>query len=193
METIFGPPIVVEMPDGYEDYHAHVIGFVLDISGRQHDGRRLLDVLKEQLVKIIQSREGDDRVYIYHPNNETLPARHGSSVAQVSNYETPIPFNLRKALLTTMDIVAQEGRNSFQTIFYITDRYNGSDRHALDLSHMTRNSAKHKCRLVAVALSGRCENHLRLTSWTTVLVPKPQDLYPTIIKEIDAKDISIQN
>lgn len=102
------------------------IGLILDVSVRHNsDGLRIIDVLKEKLVKIIQELvENDlDGFYLYRPQSFDLFTSHGEQVASVCNYDNKgWQFSLSFALKQTMFVLKDEHYTNRKYLILITDR-----------------------------------------------------------------------
>ena len=102
------------------------VGIVLDLSlTHETDGMRILDRVKDQLVKFIKESMDDveDSMYFYHPNLTDLMYKNGDRVSAVSNYETDgWIFNVSNALKQAVYVLGAEDKDFTKVIVFITDR-----------------------------------------------------------------------
>lgn len=101
-----------------------IVGVVLDVSLRHHEGKRVLDSLKTGLVGIAQDiMQGDDLFYLYHPQIVEPVDDIGVAVGAIGNYQTDgWLMDLRHALQQTFYVMAAEDADLEKAFLYITDR-----------------------------------------------------------------------
>jgi hypothetical protein len=117
-------PAALDLPPDFCQHPRLLVGLVLDLSPQHHrDSRRYLDIIKAQLVEVIVSLgESDDRVYIYHPDQQDIPAHQGVTIARLMDYETPAPFGECAAIGYTLALLAQQDEPVRRKFIYLTDR-----------------------------------------------------------------------
>lgn len=102
------------------------VGLVFDISLRHtSDGMRIIDVVKQQVIKLIQNlfTDGLDAFYLYQPNAIKTSNLHGEQVSAVGNYETDgWKFSLLNALKYAVYVIQAEEMVHRKYVILITDR-----------------------------------------------------------------------
>lgn len=78
-----------------ESYTPLTLGFVLDVIPKQ------LPFVKKEIVDIIRFLESDEKAYVYHPKQNTVPQKIGKSVADIANYNQH-PENISSAIRNTL-------------------------------------------------------------------------------------------
>jgi hypothetical protein len=102
------------------------VGIVLDISLRHNeDGIRIISVVKKKLVEFVKSNmdDGQDALYLYHPQIFSGSYKIGEHTAAIGNYNTDgCLFSLDFALKQTLYVIANEDQDFDKHIIFITDR-----------------------------------------------------------------------
>lgn len=109
----------------FDSYVGRMFGLVLDLSYRQtSDGQRIIDVVKKELAQFVaDTLEGEDLLYLYHPEIFDSTEGVGSAVSVISNYETDgWLINLDYALRQTFFVIDAEDEDSERMLLFITDR-----------------------------------------------------------------------
>ncbi len=101
-----------------------ILGIVLDVSLRHHEGRRILDSVKECLVNFVrETLQAEDIFYLYHPEIIETVEDVGVIVSAIGNYETDgWLIDLRHALEQTSYVMAAEDEDYERIFLYVTDR-----------------------------------------------------------------------
>jgi len=104
------------------------LGVVLDVSLRHNkEGKRILDVVKEDLIKHIRCFDEDDLFYLYHEQVTDVAERRGEQVHAVANYNTDgFAFDLSYALKQTLYVIAAEDYEVDKSVVLVTDRMSQS-------------------------------------------------------------------
>ena len=112
----------------YSITDGRILGAVLDVSLNEFQGKRTLDIVKNNLVKIVQNiMQGDDLFYLYHPSVIEPVDDIGMAVGAIANYETDGWLqNLRLALCQTYYVMAAEDLDLEKSLLFITDRIHES-------------------------------------------------------------------
>jgi hypothetical protein len=103
-----------------------IIGFVLDISNRHTDsGKRLIDLVKKQIISFIKTLDDEDVIYLFHPDVLEVVEGQGQATAVIANHETDgYKFDLSFALKQTLYVLAnQKGERH---LFFLSDRLDES-------------------------------------------------------------------
>lgn len=177
------------------------VGLVLDLSLRHEaGGRRLLDVVKEQLVELVRLHfeDGLDAFYLYHPELVDSVYKCGEQTAAVSNYETDgWQFNVGQALQQALYVVACEDYTLRKYLLYVTDRVRGSAALEQLLSLNRKDGIDAHLVLVGVgdkydregldcaALLGRSDG-----SVTVLHLPEPSQLLASLTEETHGQEDS---
>jgi len=102
--------------------NTEALGIVLDLSLRQKNSIRLLDLVKKELVASLREFDNGDNVfYLYSPHLIDTIRDRGLITSAIANYDTDgFPFDLSVALKQSVFILAsQHGRKN---LVLITDR-----------------------------------------------------------------------
>ncbi|CAE7860201.1 unnamed protein product [Symbiodinium microadriaticum] len=101
-----------------------VMGLIFDMTLEHHEKRRLLDIVKQQVIQYIREDFiDDDQFYLYHPQVTEVLWKLGEQVAAVGNYETDgWKFDLEYALKQTLYVVGAEDEDSPKLICVISNR-----------------------------------------------------------------------
>ena len=105
-----------------------VLGLIIDMTLEHHQKRRLLDIVKEQVIKYIREDFiDDDQFYLYHPEVVEVLWRLGEQVAAVGNYDTDgWKFDLEYALKQTLYVVGAEDVDSPKLLCVVSNRQRDS-------------------------------------------------------------------
>lgn len=155
--------------------HDKCVGIVLDVSlNHTPGGRRILDVVKNQLREFIRNNliNGGDVFYLYHPQLvETLRSR-GDQVCAVANYETNgNKMDVEFALKQTLYVLAAEDEDLDKTVILISDRIGPEYSRYLKKFHRLNEVDEIECELFVI----RVGRHELLD-------------FPGVTKEIDAPE-----
>jgi hypothetical protein len=100
-----------------------LIGVVFDLSDSNSDGTRNLDVVKDILLKDILDVKVNSKIYIYHPDWQTIPRDQGESTYYVVSYKEPLNFYIDSAFKTAVSVVGEYVEDCDKYVFLITDRF----------------------------------------------------------------------
>jgi hypothetical protein len=107
----------------------NTVGLVLQLSSREHEGRRIVDEVCNDLVRFVCSTEDQDGFYLYHPQCLDIAYSRGVKTAALGNYETDgFKFDLGFAMKQTLYVTA----NSFdpdvhKIVLLVTDSFLSTD------------------------------------------------------------------
>lgn len=103
------------------------VGLIFDVSVRHcKNGKRIIDVVKKQIIEVIRKYfdDGEDDLYLYHPEIVESVALHGEQVCSVGNYDTDgWKFNMSWAFRQTLYVLMSEDLTHRKYLFFITDRF----------------------------------------------------------------------
>ncbi len=101
-----------------------VVGIVLDISLRHNkEDKRIVDIVKDQLIKFVKTFDDEDYFYVFHEDNLKTLYRRGQQVYTISKYQpSELEIDLLFALKQTLYILAGEDDDYKKIMYYITDK-----------------------------------------------------------------------
>lgn len=106
------------------------VGIILDLSLRHNDeGVRIVSVVKKKLVEFVKNNfeDGQDALYLYHPQIAQCSYKIGEHTAAIGNHNTDGSlFSLDFALKQTLYVLANEDIDFDKHIIFITDRVQNS-------------------------------------------------------------------
>jgi len=108
-------------------WDSRVLGAVFDLTLRHApDGVRILDHVKQALIKYVRDVfEDDDVFYLYHPDIIESMTKVGQEVSSIANYESDgWEFDLNFALTQTLYVLDAEHFDFQKKLFLFTDRFN---------------------------------------------------------------------
>lgn len=106
------------------------IGLILDLSIRQMNGRRIVDVVKKQISQWIRQtlEDSEDYFYLYHPEITVPTISRGESLACVNNFNTEgWLFDLVTAVAQTFCVVHDQDADAHKAFLLISDRMQNSN------------------------------------------------------------------
>lgn len=109
-------------------FNSKIIGLVLDVSLRHSGEDRLIDTVKKKMVQFIrEDLDGEDILYLYHPEVMEPTIYPGAQVASISNYETDgWEIDLELALKQSLFVIEAEDEGCPKYLVLITDRATNS-------------------------------------------------------------------
>lgn len=109
-----------------------VLGVILDVSLQHRNEQRLIDQVKDDLIKHIRSFDEDDMFYLYHEEVVKVAEKRGEQVHAVANYKTDgYLFDLNYAMKQTLYVVAAEDEELEKAIVLVTDRMSSQAEQAI--------------------------------------------------------------
>lgn len=105
-----------DIPPDFEEIVGRAIYLIMDMRGRK------LNVIKDQVIKLIMSLQTDDKVGVYGENYTGLAMHHGVAVAQVADYNQQTNFNIDHAMRAAFTYLA-EAPDSRKIVIVITESY----------------------------------------------------------------------
>jgi hypothetical protein len=101
-----------------------VVGIVLDISLRHNkEDKRIVDIVKDQLIKFVKTFDDEDYFYVFHEDNLKTFYKRGQQVYTISKYQpSELEVDLLFALKQTLYILAGEDDDYLKFMYYITDK-----------------------------------------------------------------------
>ena len=106
-----------EYLDEFGRYNPAVIGIVLAIDPI------ILPAIKKELVEAIKEMDGDDRCYLYHPDNTEMPRWTGETIGKIANYKQPRNMNIGDAVQQVSDVLSFEDDDARKYGFVFYDYY----------------------------------------------------------------------
>ena len=98
-----------------------LIGVVFDLSPLHNgSGIRNLDIVKNILVKEILENK---RIYVSHPDWQSIPRDQGESTYYVAAYKEPDKFYIDKMLRNVVTMIGECAEDCDKYVFLITDRF----------------------------------------------------------------------
>jgi hypothetical protein len=158
-----------------------VVGLVLDLSPRQYQNKKLIDLVKKQLIEFVGLMTEEDAFYLFRPDAIEPAEGKGKQTAVLANYETDgYSFDLIYALKQTLFVTAAYPGN--RTMVLISDRLNGSiaDRAIMKVS-MLNEKDDMECRLIIVSLCDKWEFGERFKS---IELDGPEELASVLTDKI---------
>jgi hypothetical protein len=135
-----------------------VLGVILDLSLRhEKDGRRIIDVVKRDLVNYVKNalEDGDDMFYLYHPKLDEVVYNIGDAISAIGNYETDgWQFNVNYAFKQTLYVLEAQDPSYKRIIFFITDRL--TDMKVLEKAFFINDKDIINCELIVIAIGDHC-------------------------------------
>ncbi len=122
------------------------IGIVFDFSLRHFRGKRLIDLVKKEIIQVMRGFADDDFGYFYQ-NDKIECEPRSKFIAAISAYE-PYNIDLELAMKQTMYIVAGDDSDNDRFIIYLSDRYSKSGEFALRKIIQLNNKDNLGCGLV---------------------------------------------
>jgi hypothetical protein len=109
--------------DEFDRYVPLILGIVIDCSERQTAGVKNINIIKKALGSMMQHcLEPEDRVYLFFPENATVPERKGTAISQLLGYK-PTDFELKTALEQSLYVMMlAEAEECRKYIFVVTDK-----------------------------------------------------------------------
>jgi len=143
----------LDIPKNFQEYHPLLVGIVLDISLRHHaDSRRHIDIIKAELTKAISPlEERDDRVYLYHPDNNEIPSHQGEAISRIADYRTPLLVEA-EAIKKTLEMIGMEDHHLRKKFIFITDRNSGQKESAMRLALSQNKTKDYRCELYLIGI-----------------------------------------
>lgn len=92
-----------------------LLGFILNTNPQ------LVHDISLEIINSIQGLDGDERAYIYQPNNNYICRWVGEAVGVVANYRS-IQFSTSQAVKETISMFSEMDINLKKYVFVITDR-----------------------------------------------------------------------
>lgn len=164
-----------------------ILGLVLDISLRHKDNKRILDVVKENLINFVrETMQSEDVFYLYHPEVIETVEDLGAMVSAINNYETDgYLINLRHALEQTNYVMLAEYDDQETIFLYITDRVQKNN----DLKRVLLLEQRNKtgCKFFFVGIGSQYKKEIlsdldkENENVTYFHLDKPQDLYSNLM------------
>lgn len=106
------------------------IGIIFDLSTRHaKNGKRIVDVVKNKMNFIVRSLlvDGEDSMYLFHPNITDCSTKHSGHVFAIGNFNTDgSKTNLNFAFKQTLYVLMAEDSTFSKFIIFITDRIDDS-------------------------------------------------------------------
>lgn len=105
------------------------IGVLLDIAPFEFNGKRVVDVVKKQLVEFVRTFDEEDVFYLYNPAEIDVLDNRGEQIHAVGNYDTDgyKIQNLEFALKQSYYVLANQDEDSNRTLCFITNRFSKKD------------------------------------------------------------------
>lgn len=160
-------------------------GFVLDI-----DSSDSLRRMKDLLVSFCQTRvdPSEDKVYLYESQRKGFDQFIGESIARCARWETPIPYNVPKAVKETFELIHKAKESHFRTLVYITDRIYKGQVGMLKRIGMSENLKENHIKVVVITI-GEVDSNLeecvmRFESGSFYNIPTVGDLTLEVFKDI---------
>jgi len=107
------------------DYDPALLGFVVDVP------QNMLAAVKEQLVSVVSRIESDEKAYIYHINNNSIPRWTGEAVAAVANFKI-CRVRPTEAVKKILDLWSLEDPDAERYIFYVANSLEESQRRRIE-------------------------------------------------------------
>ncbi len=147
----------LELPPDYQEQHPLLIGLVLDISLQHHtDSKRFLDIIKEELVKVIMSLdETEDQVYVYHPDDLAVSSQQSAAIVKIMDYVSPPLFPEVEAINTTLVVIGTENHHFRKKFIYITDRNSGNNEYSMKVVLEQNKIRDYRCQLVFIGIGNK--------------------------------------
>jgi hypothetical protein len=102
------------------------LGLIFDLSIRHaKNGKRIVDIVKKKMIDIVRSLliDGEDSLYLYHPELTEASIKHGEQVFAIGNYDTDgWKMNLNFALKQTLYVLLGEDYTFSKYLILVTDR-----------------------------------------------------------------------
>lgn len=137
------------------------IGFLIDLSLRQYQGRRLLDLTKKALIEVALGLAEDDVFYLYHPEAIDRQFTEGTRVGVLGNYDTDgAKFDLMMAMKQTLFIVASGDPDGERSLCLFTDRLNQDRIAALKRAIRINEKEGYEVRLIVVGIGDNYDREL---------------------------------
>jgi hypothetical protein len=96
------------------EYDPVLLAFILDVKPMR------LSKVKEQLVEAVSQMESDEKAYIYHPDNASIPRWVGQAVGCVANYKSA-DIDFKTAYKTVLGLMAEEDYDARRFLFVVVD------------------------------------------------------------------------
>lgn len=103
-----------------------IVFFVVDLN------KANLKPVKNELVKVVQFLQEDNKAYIYHIDNTSIPENKGGAVGKIANYSHPLDFNLISAIRNTLELQKLEDDNTRKPTFIILDKLTEKTKNSLN-------------------------------------------------------------
>lgn len=101
-----------------------LIGVIFDISSTNFTyNQKNIDYIKEVLVKTILDQKVNSKIYVSHPDWNTVPKNQGDSTFFVISYKEPKVFSIEKMFKDTVSIIGECKEECDKHILIITDRF----------------------------------------------------------------------
>lgn len=100
-----------------------LIGVIFDLSTLHKDGSRNIDIVKDILVSKILNNYDLAKIFVSHPNWNTVPRDQGESTYYVISYQEPSKFSIDVTFKNAVTVVGESVEDSKKYIFLITDRF----------------------------------------------------------------------
>jgi hypothetical protein len=99
------------------------IGVVFDVN-ITHDsqGNRIIDVVKNSLVSLLQGLGMSARFYTSHPKNQAMPRNEGESTYHIVTYQEPMNFSIENAFKDAVSVIGAEKFDE-KYVFIFTNRF----------------------------------------------------------------------
>ena len=164
-----------------------VVGIALDISLR-HDknDRRIIDVVKEQLVEYVRTFDYVDLFYLYHENVVDVVEGLGKRIHSVASYQSDgFEFDLNYAMKQTLYVVGSEDDD--KRIHLITDRFSDKSLKTIRKVAMLNEKDGLDCKIYVTAIGNRNNQEaleaLKEEGFLNCVLSDPSELHQSLMNE----------
>lgn len=164
--------------------HGNFLGVTLDISLSHFNGKRILDVVKEQLIKFVRNTiDGEDLFFIYDSEELDPVYDIGKIVSEIGNYYTDgCVYDLRQSFKFMYYLMLVQDDDMKKTLLFITDRI--TDRFAVNKIISLEDREESLCDIVFVGIGDNYDKSILETKCNNIKhihINDPGDLFDVLM------------
>ena len=177
------------------EFEGKAVGIIFDFSVRHaRNGRRIIDIVKKRMIELVRNLliDGEDSMYLYHPDTSESLISHGDQVCALGNYDTDgWKTNLNFAFRQTLYVLLAEDQTLPKYLIFITDRL--QDSKAIEKAIQIDKKESINCCFILIGIGNNYNknvlNNLKSDRVNYIHLDDPADLVPDLFKEkLDGKD-----
>lgn len=168
----------------------------MDLSARMKQSRRLIDLIRKELITFVRTLEDEDLFYLYQPESVLLCEGRGPQIAAIGNSHLDgSKIDLTYALKQTLYVIAAEPTGSDHFIVLITDRLSKAGIPALKKIQMLNQKDGYDCHCLVLGVGERYDTNavqeacLKDIKSTYIHVPETALISSTLVEWIASSSL----